>query len=75
MIPWVMLWVMTYFYIGEFLKKAMGYGLWMQNPCEPTREIQKPMGYERVWVIHGMGYEGVDCRPVVLQHIFLFILS
>ena len=38
----------------------MGYGLWMQNPCGPTREIQKPMGYQRVWVIHGMGYEGVD---------------
>ena len=57
--PWAMPWVMTYFYIGEFLKKAMGYGLWMQNPCEPTREIQKPMGYE-----------GVDCTVLCLGCFF-----
>ncbi|KAF9236089.1 hypothetical protein BU15DRAFT_64279 [Melanogaster broomeanus] len=39
---------------------VMGYGLWLQIHCKPTWEIQKCMGYEGVWVIWGMGYEGVD---------------
>ena len=35
-------------------KLSMGYGLWSGNPCKPTREIQKGMAYEGVWVIPGM---------------------
>ena len=29
----------------------MGYGLWWQNPCKPTWEMEKCMGFEGVWVI------------------------
>jgi hypothetical protein len=42
-------------------KKAMeygvlqGYGLWVENPRIPTRELENPMGYSRVWVVRGMG--------------------
>ena len=34
----------------------MGYGLWLQNPCKLTREIQNYMAYEGVWLMPGMGY-------------------
>ena len=40
---------------------VMGYGLWLQNPCIPTQEMEKAMGFEGVWVIQGIGYKGVDC--------------
>ena len=29
----------------------MGYGLWLQNLCIPTQEMEKVMGFEGVWVI------------------------
>ena len=44
-----------------FNEKAMGYGvlesygLWVENPCEPTRWIEKAMGYWGLWVIRDMG--------------------
>ena len=34
---------------------VMGYGLWLQNPCKLTREIQNYMAYEEVWLMPGMG--------------------
>jgi len=30
---------------------GMGYGLWIQNPCKPTWEMEKPMGY--TWYVLG----------------------
>jgi len=39
----------------------MGYMLWLQNHCKRTWEIQKCMGYKRVWVLLAMGYKGFDC--------------
>jgi len=35
-------------------KIPMDYGLWFENHCKPTQEIQKVMGYKGVWVINGM---------------------
>src|SRR5487761_499966 len=38
------------------------YGFLARNPRIPTLSFQKPMGFEGVWVMRGMGYEGVDCN-------------
>ena len=35
-------------------------GLWVISPI-PSREHQKVMCYKGLWVMRGMGYEGVDC--------------
>ena len=46
---------------GFYVMKVMGYGvsesygLWIEIPRLPTRWIEKPMGYKRVWVIRAMG--------------------
>jgi hypothetical protein len=40
-----------------------GYGLWVELLCIPTWSFQNSMGFWRVWVIRGMGYERVDCSP------------
>ena len=37
------------------------YGLWYAFPCEPTWWTEKGMGFQGVWVIKAMDYEGVDC--------------
>ena len=44
------------------------YGLWVMAglwviPPIPSREPQKVMCYKGLWVMRGMGYEGVDCTP------------
>ena len=38
------------------------YGLWGQNFHPLTWWTEKGMGYESLWVITGMGYEGFDCN-------------
>ena len=35
-------------------------GLWVISPI-PSREPRKVMCYKGLWVMRGMGYEGVDC--------------
>jgi len=48
---------------------VMGYGLWVRNPCKPTWETEKCMGFEGVWVIWGMGYKEFDCTSVQLGYV------
>ena len=51
--------------IWESTVWVMGYGVWRQNPCKPTRETQKCMGLWRVWVMTGIGYGRVDCTSIL----------
>ena len=37
------------------------YGLWGAIPHPPRRWTQKFMGFQRLWVMASMGYEGADC--------------
>ena len=41
----------------------MDYGSWVIDTsyCIPTWDMGKSMGYEGLWVMRGMDYEGVDC--------------
>ena len=46
-------WVLTIL----FAKMDMGYGIWLQNLCIPTWEMEKSYGF---W--GSIGYKGVNCR-------------
>ena len=39
----------------------MGYGRLTRFPCEQSPLKPKSMGYDRLWVIAGMGYDRFDC--------------
>jgi hypothetical protein len=51
---------------GFWARKGMDYGLswlyglWYAFPCKPTWWTEKGMGFQGVWVIKAMDYEGVD---------------
>ena len=59
--------VKMYFHRAKYLwvitEKSMVYGVLGMLPIYiGTNSVpQKSMGYCRVWVMRGMGYEGVDC--------------
>jgi len=40
---------------------SQSYGLWAKTAYEPTLFPENPMGYHRVWVMTGMGYDRDDC--------------
>jgi len=42
----------------------MGYGLWGAIPCPLRQWTQQCMGFQRLWVMASMGYEGADCSHV-----------
>ena len=46
------------------------YGFWVQTPCEPTWWTKKPMGYDRLWVMTGMGYYRFDCNSTSTLHLY-----
>jgi len=62
---------------GFYLKGGMEYGLsqfyglWDANPCEPSWWTDTAMGYNRLWVITGMGYGRFDCIDVMERLPFL----
>ena len=37
------------------------YGIWCANPRPPTWWTQNAMGFQGLWVIRSMGYEGFNC--------------
>jgi hypothetical protein len=45
------------------------YGLWYAFSCEPTWWTEKGMGFQGVWVIKAMDYEGVDCISKVSKKV------
>ena len=55
---------------GFLSQKGMGYGVlqvygfWVRNYCPPTRWTENCMGFRRLWVITGMGYDRFDCTTV-----------
>jgi hypothetical protein len=52
-----------------------GYGLCVKLPHIPTWSLQNSMGFWRVWVIGGMGYERVDCISIQSPIFEVFLLS
>ena len=49
-------------------------GLWVISPI-PSREPQNVMCYKGLWVMRGMGYEGVDCRGLGLGSVRVGVLE
>ena len=43
------------------------YGLWCAFPCEPTWWTEKCMGFQGVWIIKAMDYEG-STVPITVIH-------
>ena len=50
--------------MGFSPKKGMGYGGQIVRP--PTWWTEKSMGYESLWVIWGMSYQGFDCTRFLM---------
>ena len=55
---------------GFFHRRGMGYGLWQTYglwyafPHPPSRWTDFAMGYYRLWVFKGMGYNRFNCTSV-----------